>query len=155
MHVRRTIQRVKNAKGDGGSKTQLTFLSPMNASSLRSIPLPRFLIMILTEHQQQSGGQYVISREDYKLGGPGSRQLGSDQLLAAAGIRPVAFQAMRHTFAVRALESGFDVMSLSEILGHASLLVTYKKYVHVLDGRKRRGMEMLAGRVGGDAVGRD
>lgn len=31
------------------------------------------------------------------------------------------YHALRHTFATRCVELGFDVKSLSEILGHASV----------------------------------
>ena len=49
----------------------------------------------------------------------------------------------RHTFATRALEKGFDMKALSEILGHSSVNITLKTYAHVLDEHKRRSMELL------------
>lgn len=46
------------------------------------------------------------------------------------GLTPVNFHALRHTFATRCIELGFDVKSLSEILGHASVNITMNRYVH-------------------------
>jgi len=40
------------------------------------------------------------------------------------------FHALRHTFATRCVELGFDAKSLSEILGHSNVITTLKFYVH-------------------------
>ena len=63
-----------------------------------------------------------------------------------SGVESASFQTMRHTFAVRALESNFDVAALSKIMGHASPSVTYNRYAKFVDGDGlvRRSMENLA-----------
>ncbi|MCC2240424.1 tyrosine-type recombinase/integrase [Fusicatenibacter sp. CLA-AA-H213] len=45
-------------------------------------------------------------------------------------IESANFHALRHTFATRCVELGFDVKSLSEILGHATINITMNRYVH-------------------------
>lgn len=45
-------------------------------------------------------------------------------------IEDANFHAIRHTFATRCVELGFDIKSLSEILRHASVTITMNKYVH-------------------------
>ena len=45
-------------------------------------------------------------------------------------IESANFHALRHTFATRCVELGFDVKSLSEILGHATVNITMNRYVH-------------------------
>jgi integrase len=52
---------------------------------------------------------------------------------------------LRHSFATRALESGMDVKTLSQILGHANAAFTLARYGHSLDGHKRASMEKLSG----------
>lgn len=54
------------------------------------------------------------------------------------------FHALRHTFATRCVESGFDAKSLSEILGHADIRITLERYVHPSMELKRNHMEKLA-----------
>ena len=49
----------------------------------------------------------------------------------------------RHTFASRCVESGFDVKTLSEILGHSGTEITLNYYVHSSMDNKRRQMELL------------
>ena len=44
--------------------------------------------------------------------------------LREAGIGNTHFHALRHTFATRGVESGFDAKSLSEILGHSDVTTT-------------------------------
>ena len=50
----------------------------------------------------------------------------------------------RHTFATRCIELGFDVKSLSEILGHASVNITMNRYVHPSMDLKRENMQRLS-----------
>lgn len=51
-------------------------------------------------------------------------------VLKKCGIQDTNFHTLRHTFATRCVEIGFDVKTLSEILGHASVNMTLKRYVH-------------------------
>ena len=44
--------------------------------------------------------------------------------------RGVHAHTLRHTFATRAIESGFELKSLSEVLGHATTAITMERYVH-------------------------
>ena len=53
------------------------------------------------------------------------------------------FHTLRHTFATRAVEVGFEIKSLSEILGHASVTITLDRYVHSSLELKRDNMQKL------------
>ena len=59
----------------------------------------------------------------------------------------VHFHTLRHTFATRCVEIGFDVKSLSEILGHANTAITLDRYVHASLELKRAQMNRLAAEV--------
>ena len=63
--------------------------------------------------------------------------------LEAAGIEYVNFHALRHTFATRCVEVGFEIKTLSEILGHSSVKITLDKYVHSSLQQKRNNMDKL------------
>jgi integrase len=141
MHVRRTLQRIKNF-GEGENKTVLTDLSPKSDSSVREIPLPAFLVELLRKHHTTSDSGHVISR-DGKAIEPRNMQDRFKKLLATAEITQVNFHTTRHTFATRALENGFDVKTLSEILGHSSANITLNRYAHCVDEHKRKCMESL------------
>ncbi len=59
------------------------------------------------------------------------------------GIESASFHTLRHTFATRAIEVGMDIKSVSEILGHADVSITLKKYVHSLTEHKRSQMQKI------------
>ena len=59
------------------------------------------------------------------------------------GITGVRFHDLRHTFASRALELGADIMTVSRILGHSSIMMT-AKYLHPTG----ESMRLAVGKVG-------
>jgi len=140
IHVRRTIQRIKSTTGD--SKTELTSLEYHGNTPERVIPLPQFIMTLLKDYKSISENDYIISRGDKPIE-PRNMQYHFKRLLENANVSQRGFRATRHTFAIRALESGFDIKTLSEILGHASPVVTLKSYSHMLSESKQRSMESL------------
>ena len=60
------------------------------------------------------------------------------------GIPDVHFHVLRHTFATRCVEVGFEIKSLSEILGHSSPKITLERYVHSSLELKRANMDKLS-----------
>lgn len=123
-------------------KTKVVFLQPKTKSSKRDIPLPEFLINLLKKQYCKATNEFVISRNK-KYIEPRSAQYHFNKLLKEANVEKTNFHALRHTFAVRALENGFDVKTLSEILGHKSVVVTLNHYAHSLIEHKRNSMERL------------
>lgn len=61
-----------------------------------------------------------------------------------SSVAPANYHALRHTFATRCVELGFDVKSLSEILGHASVNITMDRYVHPSMELKKENMQRLS-----------
>ena len=59
-------------------------------------------------------------------------------------IRNSHFYTLRHTFATRCIEVGFDVKSLSEILGHANVSITLNRNVHPSMELKQKNMDKLS-----------
>lgn len=59
------------------------------------------------------------------------------------GIKDIHFHVLRHTFATRCVEVGFEIKSLSEVLGHSSPRITLEKYVHSSIEFKRQNMTKL------------
>ena len=63
--------------------------------------------------------------------------------LRKAGLATLGVHSLRHTFAIRALESGMDLRTLSEILGHAKVALTLQLYAHSTIETKRSVMERM------------
>lgn len=132
--VNRTIQRMTV---DG--KSILTEMTPKSSTSKRKIPIPSLLLNKLSEVKKNSEFSYVLSTKSHIMD-PRVFQYQYKKLLKNAGVRYSNFHTLRHTFSVRALELGFDIKTLSEILGHADAAVTLKTYAHSLDEHKRSSM---------------
>lgn len=66
------------------------------------------------------------------------------KVLKEIDIAPANYHALRHTFATRCIELGFDIKSLSEILGHASVNITMNRYVHPSMELKKENMQKLS-----------
>lgn len=131
IHVTHTLTRLDGA-------LQLT--GPKSACAVREIPVPQFLLDRLS--RQVHTGPFVIHNNGAPLDPRVYRRF-FKSILQRAGIADIKFHALRHTFATRALEVGFDAKSLSEILGHASVTITLNLYAHSLIEHKKKQMERL------------
>src|SRR5436305_645341 len=76
--------------------------------------------------------------------------------LEKAGLQPVRWHDLRHTYASLLIAGGANITFVSRQLGHTSSQITLGIYAHLLDGeeqaRRTREMlqEMLGSQVGGD-----
>ena len=80
---------------------------------------------------------------------PRTLQYHFKKILQKSRIQEANYHALRHTFATRCIELGFDIKSLSEILGHASVNITLNRYVHPSMEMKRDNMEKLSELIAG------
>lgn len=136
LKVQRTVQRIY----ENGS-TRLIMDSPKSKSSERTIPIPDFLIDILKVHKV-SDSVFVLSGTD-KFIEPRTMQNRFKVLLKKANLPSVNYHSLRHMFATNCIEIGFDVKTLSEILGHAAVETTLNRYVHSSMERKTACMNLL------------
>ena len=59
-----------------------------------------------------------------------------------AKIKGLRFHDLRHTFASRLVDSGVDLITVKELLGHHSVRMT-ERYVHRNEKQKRQAVELL------------
>lgn len=141
IQVRQTMQRLKNSAGTG---TELYVGPPKTSSSIRTIPLPSFLQDLLAPcRNTQNRNAYFLANSQVAIVEPRVMQYRFQKCLQEAGVEKANFHALRHTFATRCIECGFEVKSLSEILGHSSVQITLNKYVHSSFELKQANMEKL------------
>lgn len=139
LSVTGTVVRKKTENGSG----HLVIDVPKTPTSLRRIPIPSKLHSILDRMRACSAGDYVLSG-DGTFVSPRTYEYRFHRTLAACGIRSINYHVLRHTFATRCIESGMDVKTLSELLGHANTTTTLNTYVHSSMDRKRIQMERLS-----------
>ncbi|MBQ7309766.1 MAG: site-specific integrase [Clostridia bacterium] len=142
IHVGGTLLRIPDT-GGGEAKTKILLDTPKTASSERDIPIPYGLIPELREYRRgHLDEDYFLTGNAHPLE-PSNLYVKYRRWLGMAGIAHHSFHALRHTFATRCIENGFDAKSLSEILGHAGVKITLDRYVHSSMELKRQNMERL------------
>ena len=139
MHIKKTVQRIR-VYGDK-SKTAVKVTAPKSVSSFRDIPLPEFLITLLLSYRGEE--QSYTASGSTALIEPRSFTNRYKALLKKAGVPSRKFHCLRHSFSTSALQLGFDIKTLSEILGHASANITMRVYVHSSMERKSACMNRL------------
>lgn len=137
LTVRRTVQRIR--KGTHGTK--LITGTPKSKSSCRTIPVPEFLMKILSKFRSYNDN-YILSDSE-KATEPRTLQHRFKATLEKAQLPSVNYHSLRHMFATNCLYIGFDIKTLSEILGHSSVETTLNRYVHSSMEQKYRCMSLL------------
>lgn len=143
IHIQRAVERIRNVDSIAGeSKTILMCCDVKTISSNRTIPIPSILLPLLKKYRK-SGDAFVIEGCSYKYSDPRTIQYFFNKRLKECGIKKINYHALRHTFATRCVESGMEIKSLSEILGHANVNITLNTYVHSSLDHKRIQMENM------------
>ena len=124
---------------EDGSHLHIT--PPKSRSSTRMIPLNTW-IMHYAVLLQGDADNYVLTNRDKPIE-PNKYRLYYNHLLKELELPHRKFHALRHTFATRAVEVGFEIKSLSEILGHSNTTITLERYVHSSMELKRSNMDKL------------
>lgn len=143
LRVNRTVQRIESKEGP--AKTALMETPPKSAFSKREIPIPDTLLELLTEFWQE-GQEYVLQKN--KPMEPRTYQNHFKKYLKGINAPSYNFHILRHTFATNCIDSGMDVKSLSEILGHSNVQITLNRYVHPSMDTKRRYINALSADYG-------
>lgn len=139
LTVRKTIQRIQCK--DGKRKTKLIITEPKSKSSKREIPLPDSIVSYLSEFTGKSE-RYVLSGDEKPVE-PRTMQNRFARILHNVNLPSVHFHSLRHYFASDCIRLGFDVKSLSELLGHGSVEITLNRYVHSSLEQKREYMNRI------------
>lgn len=142
IRVHHTLQRVQD-KTHSDKKTKIVITTPKSACSIRTIPIPDVILKILENHKKVVVG-YVLTNSNTIFIEPRTMQNHFKKALKNSNIAPANFHATRHTFATRCIELGFDIKSLSEILGHATVNITLNRYVHPTLELKKENMQKLS-----------
>lgn len=129
LKVRKTMQRIQETNIGASSKTKIIITEPKSDCSIRDIPLPSFLVEIARQFRDHPKS-YILSGEQGKYIEPRTMQNRFKTYVKKSGISDANFHSLRHTFATRCVEVGFELKSLSEVLGHSNVNITLNRYVH-------------------------
>ena len=143
IRVDATLQRIKNLDAAGAGKTKVVISSPKSDTSIRTIPLTDNAFRLCARFDCQRPSAFLLTGTEIYME-PRTVQKRLAKYTEACGLHGVHFHTIRHTFATRCVEVGFEIKSLSEILGHANTAITLNRYVHASMELKRTNMNKLA-----------
>lgn len=66
--------------------------------------------------------------------------------LKKSGVPKCRFHDLRHTFATRLVMNGVDLVTVQELMGHKSILMT-KRYSHPTPEHKKRAVELISMKI--------
>lgn len=125
-----------------GVRTAMIVGVPKSESSLRVIPLMPDVAALCEQFHPKDPAAFLLTGTDRCMD-PRKLQRRLKKYLEECGIQEAHFHTLRHTFATRCVEAGFDVKTLSEILGHSNISITMNLYVHPNLDLKRENMSRL------------
>ena len=143
ISVRSTIQRLRSLETETEKKTKILIGEPKSRKSIRTFPLTENTAELCRRFDVHNPNAYVLTGTT-KIMEPRLFQYHIKKFTKACGLNGVHAHTLRHTFATRAVEVGFEIKSLSEILGHSNINITLESYVHSSMVLKRANMEKLA-----------
>lgn len=144
LTVNSTMQRLKNLYDDKEGKTKIHISNPKSDCSSRVIPLTDSLTNLCNKYLSNNPEDYILTGRSDKYLEPRTLQNRIKKYGKECGISDLHFHMLRHTFATRCVEVGFEIKSLSEILGHSTPKITLERYVHSSIELKRNNMEKLS-----------
>ena len=145
IYVNRTITRVKNLDNNALTKTKIIFDEPKTINSKRTIPIPSTIVPFfkLIKSKNFNENNFVLTNSSRFIE-PRSYYNCYKRILKKLKIAGFNFHSLRHTFATRCIELGFDPKTLMEILGHSDIKITLAFYVHPTNNLKVKSMEKLS-----------
>lgn len=155
LTVKRTLQRVTVIDREGNRVSKVIEQTPKTKNSIRTIPIPRNILVKLKDHKvQQSKNKLhlgeLYANNDYvfcdKLGYPindkrPNRNLKS--VLNKLGIEPLKFHGLRHTYATRLFEANVPPKTVQVLMGHYDISITLDIYTHVMENTKVEAVNKL------------
>ena len=144
IKISSTMQRLQTLDKKSEAKTKIAVGDAKSETSKRYIPLTNYAVSLCKKMRAENPNAYLLTASESRFIEPRALQYWLKKYTAACGLNGVHFHTLRHTFATRCVEVGFEIKSLSEILGHSSAKVTLDRYVHSSLELKRANMDKLA-----------
>ena len=142
IKIAATLQRLHATDMQGETRTRIVIGEPKSDTSVRTIPMISYLADLCKQMDPGNTGAYVLTgTTDYME--PRTLQYRIEKYTHACGLEGIHAHTLRHTFATRAVEVGFEIKSLSEVLGHSTTTITLERYVHSSMELKRSNMNKL------------
>lgn len=139
LHINKTVQRI--TLPNGSRKTKVIISSPKSETSRRVISIPDCLIKYF-EKFRSNENYYILSDCERPIE-PRTMQYRYKKILQAANVSNHNYHQLRHTFATNCIQNGFDIKTLSNVLGHSNVSLTLSRYIHPDFSHERKLMNNM------------
>lgn len=116
LKIRKTMQRIQDLGNGSVSKTKIVITEPKSQCSIREIPLPLFIVDVAKKFASNPKA-YILTGTDRYIE-PRTMQNRFKSYVKECNVEPANFHVLRHTFATRCVEVGFEVNKSEEIIEH-------------------------------------
>lgn len=107
LKIRKTMQRIQDLGNGSVSKTKIVITEPKSQCSIREIPLPLFIVDVAKKFASNPKA-YILTGTDQYIE-PRTMQNRFKSYVKECNVEPANFHVLRHTFATRCVEVGFEV----------------------------------------------
>lgn len=145
IKINKNLKQVKN-RDDNQSVYKIIIQSSTKTNSgTRIVPLNNKSIEALKQIKEITGQyKYVFSTETGNNVSSRTCDRMFRKIQENCGFKEIyGVHALRHTFASLLFKKGVDVKTVSEILGHKDVSVTYNTYIHLIQEQKVNAMNLL------------
>ena len=145
IKVNKNLKQVKNRDDDQSVYKIIIQNSTKTNSGTRIVPLNNKSIEALKQIKEITGQyKYVFSTETGNNVSARTCDRMFRKIQENCGFKEIyGVHALRHTFASLLFKRGVDVKTVSEILGHKDVSVTYDTYIHLIQEQKVDAMNLL------------
>ena len=133
IHVRRTWDHIEGP------------VEPKSRAGLRAVPLPTLLRAELAAHRLACPWRQglVFGRSADSPFNPGTVNSRASRVWENADLERITLHECRHTFASLMIAAGVNAKALSVYMGHASVMVTFDLYGHLMPGNEAEAADLL------------
>ncbi|MBQ4452535.1 MAG: site-specific integrase [Clostridia bacterium] len=129
------------------TKTEGIYTGTPKNGHTRVVDIPADLVQLLREHRKDQAtraiSQWVFSQRNGEAIHPQSIVRYLHKVEQRTGLNHLHAHKLRHSFASLAIQSGADILSVSEILGHSDTSTTLRIYSHASQESKKRASNIF------------
>ncbi len=135
LTICQNASRIKKRDSENATGSKQIITSTKSRSGTRQVPLNSKALAALArlkelQEHRHIQSQFVIYTSTGKMVVQNSFYRIFQNMQKSLGIKPVTIHALRHTFATQLIKANVDIKVISQLLGHASVKITYDTYVH-------------------------